>query len=153
MNDELVLLVRSGMSCNLSKTKQNKMEGDCESKENAFISLPPEVIMGIFLELPIPDGARLAQTCKKLHSVFSIELFWEKKILREFGIDLSRSSQKCDEKYPSHFYKSVLHKYGQVLGLWQRTSFSYYGSMVQVTIFEKSFGGKNVTFAIISGRL
>jgi hypothetical protein len=112
-----------------------------ESNDNSrsFCDLPPEILTKIFAFIPIKDSVNLAQTCKKLNSIFDIEYFWEIRIKLDFGIDIRRTMKKSDLQkndnavnMPSNLYKFILHKYGKSLGLWQRQSLGYYGALVQV---------------------
>ena len=111
------------------------------TKSKMFADLPPEILIQIFIDLPIKDGVQLASACKNCYEVFQVEIIWETKILMEYGINVRRPKEiKCKSEMPvteQDFYKHILYKYGQLLGTWQRKSFGYYGSIFQVIL---SFG-------------
>lgn len=48
-------------------------------------SLPPEILMSIFHNLPVRDGCQLSACCKQLYEIFQVELIWEQKILKDYG--------------------------------------------------------------------
>jgi len=110
------------------------------TKSKMFADLPPEILIQIFIDLPIKDGVQLASACKNCYEVFQVEIIWETKILMEYGINVRRPKEiKCKSEMPvtaQDFYKHILYKYGQLLGTWQRKSFGYYGSIFQVVYDE-----------------
>ena len=102
------------------------------------MNLPPEILIQIFVKLPVNDLFNLSKTCKRLNDVFQDEMVWEQKICLEYGIDLKRLKEKS-YKYenncsPKDLYQ-LLHKYGKLLGTWQRTNFEPWGSIYQVIFY------------------
>ena len=91
--------------------------------------LPPEVLVKIFLHLPIKDIFNLSRSCKSCANIGQINLFWEQKIFKDFGIIVKNNVNNHDAKT---FYQHVLYKFGHHLGLWQRTNFQYHGSLFQL---------------------
>ena len=107
-----------------------------------FADLPPEILIQIFIDLPIKDGVQLALTCKNCYEVFQVEFIWETKIILEYGINVRRPKEiKCKSEMSvtaQDFYKNILYKYGKLLGTWQRKSYGYYGSIFQVIWIKKT---------------
>ena len=103
-------------------------------------NLPPEILIPIFVHLPVKDGCQLSVTCKRLYEIFQIEFIWEKKILHDFRINVKTPKEQHSKAEKSvtafEFYKSILHKYGKLLGVWQRKSFGHYGSIFQVRMLS-----------------
>jgi len=93
--------------------------------------LPPEILIEIFLHLPVTDCLILSKTCKTMSQVSTIDLFWEKKIYHDFGIQLGIKKTPQLSISPKMFYRYVLHKYGRLLGLWQLATFGHYGGLYQ----------------------
>jgi len=92
-------------------------------------SLPAEVLTRIFLELPIIDCVNLAKAGRFLNEVSKIDLLWEKKIFRDFEINIKKVN--CSGPSPRTFYSQILYKYGKLLGLWQVTSYGHRGGLFQ----------------------
>ena len=101
-------------------------------------NLPPEILIPIFVQLPIKDLVNLSKTCKRLNDIFEDELVWEQKVLLEYDINLKRmkeQSYKAEHNcIPKDLYR-LLHKYGKLLGMWHRKyGPSPRGSVYQVLI-------------------
>ena len=99
----------------------------------ALTSLPPEVLIRIFLQLPTEDCLNLAKTCRFINDTSKIEFIWEEKIYADFGIDVKKEDQSRPS--PRAFYWQVLQKYGKLLGLWQATTYGHRGGLFQVGYF------------------
>ena len=102
----------------------------------SLTSLPPEVLTRIFLNLPIEDCLNLANTCHCTNEILKIDLFWDNKILKDFGINVQIS--KHTRTYSKAFYKHILFKYRNLLGFWQATSYGKRGGLFQVSIFQSN---------------
>ncbi len=112
---------------------------------NHLLAFPPEILTLIFAELPVATIASLAQTCSVLYELSRDNHIWEQKILRDFKIDIvkdktnqsdpSEGDQGDQEAFqtPYNFYRWILFKYGKSIGLWQRQTLGFYGSLVQVS--------------------
>ena len=102
----------------------------------SLLTLPPEVLIEIFLNLPVQDWLRLSKSCKILAGIADIDILWEKKIEQDFGINVGSKDVtnylKCSS-FPKQFYRHILHKYGRLLGTWQLSTFGHYGGIYQVT--------------------
>ena len=101
----------------------------------SLINLPPEVLVRIFFQLPVKDCFNLAKTCRFTNQISKIELLWDNKILEDFGIDVKQAGSSGPSSRA--FYRHVLSKYGKLLGLWQATTYGYYGGLFQVSILLK----------------
>ena len=101
-------------------------------------NLPPEILIPIFVQLPIKDLVNLSKTCKRLNDVFEDELVWEQKVRLEYGINLKRmkeQSYKAEHNCsPKDLYR-LLHKYGKLLGMWHRLQCGPRGSVYQVLVY------------------
>ena len=101
-------------------------------------NLPPEILIPIFVKLPVKDLFNLSKTCKRLNDVFEDELVWEQKVLLEYDINLKRpkeQSYKAEHNCSSKDLYKLLQKYGKLLGMWQRTKFEPRGSIYQVIYY------------------
>jgi len=94
-------------------------------------SLPPEVLIEIFLRLPVNDCLILSKTCKTMAEISNIDLLWEKKIYLDFGIKVDTKETVHLSSSPKIFYRHVLYKYGRLLGVWQLATFGHYGGLYQ----------------------
>ena len=98
-------------------------------------NLPPEILIPIFVQLPIKDLVNLSKTCKRLNDIFEDELVWEQKVLLEYDINLKRmkeQSYKAEHNcIPKDLYK-LLHKYGKLLGMWHRK----YGPIPRGSVYQ-----------------
>ena len=103
-------------------------------------TLPPEVLIEIFLNLPVNDCLKLSKSCKTMTEIANIDLLWEKKIQLDFGIKVNPKSSNDSKitSFPKKFYRYVLHRYGRLLGSWQLATFGHYGGLYQV-IFNNTF--------------
>ena len=101
-----------------------------------LLNLPPEVLIEVFLRLPIKDCLKLAKTCKAMAEIANIDIFWEKKMRLDFHIkvDQNKSRDSCTASKAKHFYRNILHKYGKLLGVWQLSTFGHYGGLYQVNL-------------------
>ena len=97
--------------------------------------IPPEVLLRIFLQLPAEDCFNLANTCKFTYQISKIELLWDTKIQEDFGINVKEAGSSGPSSRA--FYRHVLFKYGKLLGIWQATTYGYYGGLFQVSILLK----------------
>ena len=98
----------------------------------SFNNLPPEVLLKIFYNLPVRDIRNAIQTCKALNDILNSDVFWEKKIQYDFKLDLKKDEEvRLSFK---DFYLKILHPYGQLIGIWQVSSYGDYGGIFQVSI-------------------
>ena len=101
-------------------------------------TLPAEILIPIFVQLPAKDGFNLSLSCKRLHEIFQHEMIWEKKIILNHGINVKRPKEEMLKHEigitAANFYKFVLYKFGHLLGVWQRTNFGHYGAIYQVCV-------------------
>ena len=97
-------------------------------------NLPPEVLIEIFLQLPVDDCLILSKTCKSLSEISNIDLLWEKKIFLDFGIKVDTKKIEHSFLSPKIFYRHILYKYGKLLGAWQLATFGHYGGLYQVNM-------------------
>ena len=101
-------------------------------------NLPPEILIPIFVQLPIKDLVNLSKTCKRLNDVFEDELVWEQKVLLEYDINLKRMKEQSYKAQhncsPKDLYR-LLHKYGMLLGMWHRLQCGPRGSVYQVLVY------------------
>ena len=105
-------------------------------------TLPPEVLIEIFLNLPVNDCLKLSKSCKTMAEIANIDLLWEKKIQLDFGIKVNpkRSNDSKITSFPKKFYRYVLHRYGRLLGSWQLATFGHYGGLYQVIFNNTNVG-------------
>ena len=98
----------------------------------SLTDIPPEVLLRIFLQLPAEDCFNLANTCKFTYQISKIEFLWDTKIKENFGINVKEAGSAGPSSRA--FYRHVLSKYGKLLGIWQATTYGYYGGLFQVSI-------------------
>ena len=124
-----------GLRRNSSKSDHKTFEIDKEetSQISPFANkMPPEVLTKIFILLPVEDCLNLAQTCTHINEVSNIDFIWENKMLEDFGIDVK--TLNCQSRPSARiFYQKVLFKYGNLLGMWQVSSYGHHGGLFQVS--------------------
>ena len=101
--------------------------------------LPPEVVIKIFLYLPLKDCLRFSRVCKDFSEIGNTDLVWEKRIAQDFRVTIKKKDEGLTESFDSEpeitsklFYRHVLFKYGKLLGLWQNVTNGHYGGLFQV---------------------
>ena len=99
----------------------------------SLTDIPPEVLLRIFIQLPVEDCFNLANTCKFTYQISKIEFLWDTKIKEDFGINVKEAGSLGPSSRA--FYRHVLSKYGKLLGIWQATTYGYYGGLFQVSTY------------------
>ncbi|ESO91018.1 hypothetical protein LOTGIDRAFT_233514 [Lottia gigantea] len=89
-----------------------------------ILDLPPELLLNILSYLPATDVSSVCQTCTKLNEVADQEIVWQNLIKSEFNI---KNHIGCYDGSYKDVYTKVLHKYKDMLGIWQPEMGSYGG--------------------------
>ena len=100
----------------------------------SLLDLPEEIQVFILSQLDPTSLCSVALTCYHLHNIAAEEEIWVTLAKRLYGVELHVS----DSFSPSQFYKVWLHKFGPLLGLWQRTDLRYYSSLVRLTFKDQA---------------
>jgi len=89
---------------------------DLENQLLNFKNLPLELQEGILLQLTYPDLARLRETSRLFRGIIDNDMFWKRKIQRDFGA--TRETPKMDmvTRKPVKSWKEVYLSYGKKLG-------------------------------------
>eukprot|EP00092_Neocalanus_flemingeri_P002821 GFUD01003019.1.p1 GENE.GFUD01003019.1~~GFUD01003019.1.p1 ORF type:complete len:392 (-),score=91.25 GFUD01003019.1:223-1398(-) len=105
-----------------------------------LLDLPSEVVLNIISFLK----------SKELCSVRSVSFFL-KELCDKESVWISRAQSdykvkfKVEENFsPRIFYQNVLHKFGKMLGLWQRQNLKFYSGILSVSYKDKSILFENL---------
>jgi len=102
--------------------------------QHYLLDLPIEILLQILQNLPVSDLCAVSISCKSLHSLVREESIWFHRAKQDFQAEL----QKEENFSARQFYQQVLHKFGPLCGVWQRTDLRYYSGLIRVLIKENS---------------
>ena len=113
----------------------------------SLLDLPAEVLLKILDCLSAPDLCSVALVQSSLKYLLQDESIWIKRAKQDFNADL----KKYETSSPRQFYQHVLHKFGPLFGLWQRTDLRYYSGLIKVyfdnnsVVFEQLKAPQSIT--------
>jgi len=107
-----------------------------------LLDLPSELMFCVVTKLPATSLSKLSKVNRQLRElVRETRTLWAHRAKTDFGLALSCSEE---EKNPREIYQTILHKFGPVFGLWQRTDLRHYGQLMKIY-----FDGKGVVFSAL----
>eukprot|EP00092_Neocalanus_flemingeri_P001842 GFUD01001963.1.p1 GENE.GFUD01001963.1~~GFUD01001963.1.p1 ORF type:complete len:429 (+),score=77.61 GFUD01001963.1:49-1335(+) len=99
-----------------------------------LIDLPAEILLKIFSSLSPNDLCSISLVNSLLKSFTEDENIWIARAKEDYKAYL-----KKDENFsPRQFYQQVLHKFGPLFGVWQRTDLRYYSGLIKVYLRDNS---------------
>jgi len=109
-------------------------------EEIQLLDLPSEIVLIIVSFLRTWDICSLRTVNSYLKELCDKESVWISKAKTDYDIRLN-----VDELFsPRIFYQNVLHKYGPMLGLWQRQNLKFYSGILRVFYDDKSVVFENL---------
>eukprot|EP00088_Acartia_fossae_P005159 TRINITY_DN12261_c0_g1_i11.p1 TRINITY_DN12261_c0_g1~~TRINITY_DN12261_c0_g1_i11.p1 ORF type:complete len:354 (-),score=26.73 TRINITY_DN12261_c0_g1_i11:142-1203(-) len=98
-----------------------------------LLSLPAELQLTILSKLDEKSLCRIARTCTLLHELTKDDSLWSKVISRQFNTTCKISTNFS----PRVFYKTILHPFKKLLGIWKRHDIQFYGGgLVKISAKE-----------------
>jgi len=98
------------------------------SPVSSLLNLPPEMLVSIFCHLPAPAICSFRSCCSLLRTLSDHPRVWIARAKEDYGARLGAGS------IPREVYQRLLHRYGRLRGLWQRTDLSPYGGVLKVFV-------------------
>ena len=113
---------------------------DCIFRQKRFtmtmclIDLPNEILLKIFSSLSANDLCSISLVNSSLKYLTEDEQIWIQRAKHDFKAHL-----KLEENFsPRQFYQQVLHKFGPLFGVWQRTDLRYYSGLIKIYLRNNS---------------
>ena len=85
------------------------------------------------------DVCRLRVSCSSLRDVCDLETVWISFCQQKYGLTFSvgdAGSGRGASFSPKIFYQKLLHRYGPLLGLWQRRNLKFYGGLMKIYLTQ-----------------
>jgi len=98
-----------------------------------MMDLPSEVILNIISFLTSRDICNLRTVNQLFKYMCDKETVWISKAKTEYKVKLKAEASFS----PRIFYQNVLHKYGPMLGVWQRQNLKFYSGILRVYYEDK----------------
>ena len=96
-----------------------------------LINLPPELVHQIISFLPPQDVCQLRLTNSSLRNICDSESIWSSFCKEKYGLNFAPEDELFSAK---SFFQKILHRYGSLIGLWQRQNLKFYGGILRVRL-------------------
>jgi hypothetical protein len=96
-----------------------------------FAELPAELQLMIMCRMTAATLCACAQVSTQFNLLCQDEEVWASLAYRDYGVQ--QLPPASEDFSPKIFYRDVLHRYRNTLGLWQRRNLKHYGSLLKVS--------------------
>lgn len=111
-----------------------------KKSKSLVMDLPREVVLNIISFLETGDICNLRTVNHLFKCICDKESVWISKAKTDYKVKL-----KVEDNFsPRIFYQNVLHKYGPMLGVWQRQNLKFYSGILRVYYEDKSIVFENL---------